>query len=72
MAKTNQFKIIHQSLTIENHNCVGLCSEEFCGKKATGPCPADSDWWIECEVCEIVMDNDSKSELIKAWNKRTI
>ena len=46
----------------------------FCGKKPIGPEESDYDgfteWWIECESCEIVMDRFSKSELIKAWNGR--
>jgi Lar family restriction alleviation protein len=41
----------------------------FCGNDPIGPEPADSDWWIECEHCEIVMDG-SKAELIKRWNTR--
>ena len=41
----------------------------FCDRKPVGPEPADSDWWIECEHCEIIMSNDSKAELIRRWNR---
>jgi hypothetical protein len=42
----------------------------FCDTKPVGPEPADSGWWIECERCEIIMDRDSRRDLIKAWNTR--
>jgi len=42
----------------------------FCGDKPVGPEHGDSDWWIECPTCEIVMEHFSKSYLIKMWNRR--
>jgi restriction alleviation protein Lar len=42
----------------------------FCGTEPVGPAHGDSGWWIECERCEIVMDRDSKKELVKQWNNR--
>ena len=42
----------------------------FCGTAPRGPHPADEDWWIECEHCEIVMSHFSKTQLVKMWNSR--
>ncbi len=42
----------------------------FCGDIATGPIPAEIGWWIECESCEYVMDNENKERLIEKWNTR--
>jgi len=42
----------------------------FCGGKVIGPIAADSDWWIECSNCEIIMSRDSKHHLMSEWNSR--
>ena len=42
----------------------------FCGNNPVGPEHGDSEWWIECEHCEIVMSRQSKLILIESWNTR--
>ncbi len=42
----------------------------FCNEKPKGPEAADEGWWIECESCEIIMEDNSKRNLIALWNKR--
>jgi len=44
----------------------------FCGGPATGPEPADSTWWIECERCEFTIERNSKVWTIDTWNKREV
>jgi len=36
----------------------------FCGNQPIGPMPGDTEWWIECEKCSIIMEEDSRNYLI--------
>ena len=49
---------------------VSLLPCPFCGAKPIGPEHADESWWTECPTCEYVMENTSKSHLIRTWNTR--
>ena len=46
----------------------------FCGGKPIGPeldgFSTYTEYWIDCEACEIVMARRGESELIKSWNTR--
>ena len=54
-----------------------LKSCPFCGKtdKLVGPEHSDdgnfSEWWIECERCEFVFNEPSKTRVITNWNTRS-
>ena len=51
-------------------NAAKLLPCPFCGGEPSGLEHGDSYWWIECESCEIVMDDISKKTLMSAWNHR--